>query len=183
MPETNRRYTADEVLAFPDDGNRYELVDGELLVTAAPDAAHQAVLGRLYFQLAEYLKAQKDLMVLFSPAEITWGREHVVHPDLFVVPAKEISQSWETVRALLLAVEVVSPSSAEADRVTKRKLYQARGVESYWVVDPAAARIEVWRPKDDQPAIVTEVIRWRVTPQADEFVLDLKTLFAEVPGS
>jgi Uma2 family endonuclease len=85
------------------------------------------------------------------------------------------------VRTLLLAVEVVSPSSARGDRLLKRGLYQRQGVETYWIVDPDAALVEVWHPEDDRPEIVTEVLRWRVTPEADELVLDLGELFRDLP--
>jgi Uma2 family endonuclease len=136
MPGTARRYTVDEVLAFPDDGNRYELVDGELLVTPSPAQPHQIVLGELYAQLRAYVKRRAHVArAFFAPADIIWGPEEHVQPDLFVVPATEVTDDWRDCRTLLLAVEVVSPSSARADRLTKRRLYQRRGVASYWVVD------------------------------------------------
>jgi Uma2 family endonuclease len=181
MPDLARRYTVDEVLAFPDDGNRYELVDGELLVTPAPGSLHQVVLSRLYFELASYLKSHPTVMVLFSPADISWDREQLVQPDLFVFPTTEVSRSWKTVRTLLLAAEVVSPSSARGDRLVKRGLYQRQGVATYWIVDPDAALVEVWHPDDDRPEIITDVLRWRVTPEADEFALELSELFGQLP--
>jgi Uma2 family endonuclease len=181
MPNLARRYTVEEVLAFPDDGNRYELVDGELLVTPAPEMLHQVVLGRLYQELAGYLADSPETMVLFSPADISWDREKLVQPDLFVFPASEMSPSWATVQTLLLAAEVVSPSSARGDRLIKRRLYQRHGVATYWIVDPDAALVEVWHPTDDRPEIVTEVLRWRVTHAAEEFTLELDELFRHLP--
>ena len=181
MPDTARRYSVDEVLAFPDDGNRYELVDGELLVTSTPGPLHQLVLGRLYLELVSYLKEQPEHTVLFSPAEITWGDNQFVQPDLFAIPAAEVSTSWETVKTLLLAVEVLSPSSERGDRSLKRGLYQRQGVQTYWIVDADAALIEVWRPEDDRPVIATDTLRWCVTSGAEEFALDLGTLFADLP--
>jgi Uma2 family endonuclease len=182
MPDAARRYTVDEVLAFPDDGNRYELVDGELLVTPAPSMPHQVVLGRLYATLADYLRDRQDVVALFSPADITWDREQLVQPDLFVIPASEVSASWKSVRTLLLAVEVVSPSSARGDRLVKRRLYQRQRVATYWVVDPDARLVEVWHPDDERPEIVTDLLRWRAAPGADEVVIELPRLFASVPA-
>jgi len=76
MPDTARRYTVEEVLAFPNDGNRYELVHGELLVSPVPRVWHQVVAGRLHVRLSLYLDGHKNLaLVLFSPADITWGTE------------------------------------------------------------------------------------------------------------
>jgi len=181
MPQVaqDRRYTVEEVLAFPDDGNRYELAHGELLVSPAPRSRHQAVLGELYFRLAEYLKPQRHVArVLFSPADISWARDVLVQPDLFVFPSGEWSESWTTIRTLLLAVEVLSPSTARHDRVTKRKLYQEYGVATYWIVDPDARVVEVWHPSDERPEIVTEELRWRVAEQEPELVLPIAELCA-----
>ena len=177
MPDTARRYTVDEVLAFPHDGNRYELVHGELLVTPSPTQPHQVVVGELHYRLRKYLGESPQLARVFvSPADIIWGPEEYVQPDLFVVPAHEVTGDWRDCQTLLLAVEVVSPSSARADRVTKRRLYQEHGVATYWVVDAHARVVEVWHPEDERPAIVSETLRWRVEPEALELVVELAEL-------
>ena len=119
--------------------------------------------------------------LLFSPADITWDREKLVQPDLFVIPTAELSKSWKTVQTLLLAAEVLSPSSARADRLVKRRLYQRQGVQTYWIIDPDAALVEVWRPDDDRPEIVTETLRWQLKAEAEEFVLELGRLFGGLP--
>ena len=182
MPDTARRYTVAEVLEFPSDGNRYELVDGELLVTPAPRFRHQDVLGELFFLLHQYLRPNPAGKVLLSPADITWGSDHhLVQPDIFVVAAEEVRDrdtKWDAIRTLLLAVEVMSPSSTRYDRVTKRRLYQRRGVATYWVVDPDAELVEVWRPDDERPEIVTDVLRWRVKEGDEELEIELDELFA-----
>lgn len=182
MPDLARHYTVDEVLAFPDDGNRYELVDGELLVTPAPSPIHQQVVTRLAARLASYLDAHPGLADAFvAPADITWDREKLVQPDLFVIPTTEVSKSWTTVQTLLLAVEVVSPSSARGDRLVKRQLYQRQGVATYWIVDPDARVVEVWHPDDERPEIASDVLRWRVSPAADELAIELERLFSNLP--
>jgi len=183
MPSTTRHYTVDEVLAFPDDGNRYELVDGELLVTPSPAQHHQLILGRLHGLLAGYLRPHHSLVQeFFAPADIIWSPREYVQPDLFVVPAHEVTGNWRDCRTLLLAVEVLSPRSARADRFTKRRLYQRRGVGTYWIVDADARLVEVWHPGDDRPEIVTDVLRWRVAPDVEEFMIDLKDLFSGLPA-
>ena len=183
MPYTARRYTVEEVLAFPNDGNRYELVDGELLVTPAPRYGHQDVLGRLYVQVARYLEAYPEFHVMFSPADITWEGESLVQPDLFVFPMSQASEDWQAIKTLLLAVEVVSPSSARGDRLVKRRLYQRQGVLTYWIVDRDARLVEVWHPDDERPAIVTDTLRWHVTQDADALTIDLRQLFKDpLPG-
>lgn len=182
MRSTQRRYTVAEVLEFPADGNRYELVDGELLVTPAPMPPHQILVGELYAQLAAYLGGFAEIArVLLSPADITWPREQLVQPDLFVVPAAEVGSRWSSYQTLLLAVEVLSPGSARGDRVVKRRLYQRQGVATYWVVDGDARAVEVWRPEDERPEIVTELLRWRISEGADELTINLPELFARLP--
>src|SRR6266487_2390651 len=113
------------VRARPDDGNRYEVVLGELLVSPTPRLWHQELIGRLYAPLRVYLTSELLGLVLTSPADISWGVDVLVQPDVFVVPLEEARlQEWSQIRHLLLAVEIVSPSSARADRFTKRRLYQ-----------------------------------------------------------
>ncbi len=102
-----------------------------------------------------------------------------MQPDVFVVPARETTaQDWSSIQTLLLAVEVVSPSSARSDRIVKRQLYQDHGVSTYWIVDPDAQVVEVWRPDDERPEIVTDVLRWRVGAAGEELAIDLGELFA-----
>ncbi len=179
MPDTARRYTVDEVLAFPSDGNRYELVHGELLVTPAPRLRHQEVAGDLYFRLRTYLGDRAEVRVFFSPADIRWADDVLVQPDVFVVPASETTaQDWSSIQTLLLAVEVVSPSSARHDRVVKRRVYQEHPVPTYWIVDLDARVVEIWCPDDERPEMVTDVLRWRVEAESEELAIDLGELFA-----
>ncbi|HXV85331.1 MAG TPA: Uma2 family endonuclease [Gemmatimonadales bacterium] len=184
MPQTARRYTVEEVLAFPNDGNRYELVHGELLVSPAPRLGHQLVLGWLYQRLANYLAPYTGAaQILLSPADITWGtQEDLAQPDIFVVPVGETRENWDAIRTLLLAVEVLSPSTARHDRLTKRRLYQEHGVATCWIVDADARMAEVWHPADSRPEIVTDVLRWRVSPEAADLEIDLSELFTRLPG-
>jgi Uma2 family endonuclease len=182
MLEAARRYTVEEVLAFPDDGNRYELVGGELLVTPSPTQRHQIVLSRLHLTLGNYLADHPSVgMAFFAPADVIWSRRDYVQPDLFVVPADEVTGDWRDCQNLLLAIEVVSPSSARADRVKKRRLYQERGVVTYWIVDPDAQVVEEWHPTDDRPRIRTELITWRASDEADEVEIHLSDVFADLP--
>jgi len=99
-----------------------------------------------------------------------------------VVPVRETSEEWNTIRTLLLAIEVLSPSTARHDRMTKRRLCQEHGVRTYWVVDPDARLVEIWHAQDDQPRIATDRLTWRVAPDAVEMVIELEELFAGLPA-
>lgn len=182
MPNVARRYTRDEVLAFPDDGNKYELVRGELLVSPPPTMRHQMMVQRLYLSLVRYLEPLELLDTAFClPGDISWDEESLVQPDLFVTIPEELTGGWSSVRTLRLAVEVLSLSSMRADRVLKRRLYQEHRVGVYWVVDVEGRLVEVWRAEDDRPEIVTEVLQWQFHPDAPEIAIDLPALFLNLP--
>ena len=172
-------YTAAMVRALPDDGNRYEVVHGELLVTPAPRPWHQIVLKRLYNVLEAYLQREPVGELLFSPADISWGEEDVlVQPDLFVVPRAELrSLEWARLRTLLLVAEVLSPGSLRGDRFTKRVEYQRRGVPLYWVVDGDEQLVECWTPTARLPTIERKRLRWFPAEARVGFDLELAELF------
>lgn len=183
MPETAERWTADMVRALPDDRYRHEVIDGELFVTRAPSWTHQRAVGGLLVRLSAYLQGQTWAEVLSSPADISFHEDMLVQPDLFVVPIgpdKRRGRHWTDVRALLLAVEVLSPSTARADRQVKRRLYQREGVGEYWIVDLDARVVERWRPDDDRPEIVSGTLTWHPEPSMPPFQLDLAGFFDDV---
>ncbi|HEY0970065.1 MAG TPA: Uma2 family endonuclease [Gemmatimonadales bacterium] len=184
-----RRWTAEEVRAMQDESRpapRYELVDGELLVTPSPGVAHQRAVLALARALFDYVRTHSLGEVLVSPADLGLEPETVVQPDVFVVPARGEgrARSWRDVRALLLAIEVISPSSARADRVRKRRLYQRTGVPEYWAVDLDARVIERWRPADERPEVVDGRLEWAPegAGEGEPLALDLERMFREVLG-
>jgi len=155
-------HTADLVRALPDDGNRYETVHGELLVTPAPRADHQYVITELVARLHPYLKRHPVGRVLTSPADISWTADVLVQPDLFVVDLKEAQTfDWTRMKTLLLAIEVLSPSTQRYDRFTKRRVYQEFGVSCYWVIDIDGRAAEVWTPDATFPADERERLVWQ----------------------
>jgi len=174
-------YTAEMVRSLPDDGNRYEVVYGELLVTPAPRLWHQELCVRLVAALRTYLVREPVGLVLVSPADISWGRDILVQPDLFVVPIEEARlQDWSRIRHLLLAVEILSPSSTRADRFTKRRLYQERAIPTYWMVDGDAQLVEIWQPDAELPVIERDRLAWRPSGAARPFALELSALFRPI---
>ena len=183
MPNLVRRYTVADLANFPDDGNRYELIGGELIVSPAPSVHHQVVLGRLTDALAAYLRPLGLRDTLFDlAADISWDDETLVQPDLFVARPEELSRSWTSIRNLRLAVEVISPSSHRRDRLDKRRLYQEHQVETYWIIEPGAGLVEQWRPDDTRPEIISDTLTWRVDRDAPEVSIDVARLFADLPA-
>lgn len=176
----DRYYTRDEVLAFPDDGNRYELVHGELLVSPAPRLAHQQVVLELAVALSSFVKQHGLGQLHISPADISWGGrpDVTVQPDLFVVPPSEGRVGeWIDIRQLSLVIEVLSPTTARYDRFTKRRLYQEMRVPLYWAIDIDQRRAEVWTPEATFPMIETDVLTWHPSGASSPLHVHLAELF------
>jgi len=185
MPAVRRRWTAAEVRelidASPLATPRYELVDGELLVTPAPRLAHQEAVAVLLVLLRAYLKTEPVGHALASPSDVELEPEFLSQPDVFVMPMDEWKRvrHERIVRRLSLAIEVLSPSSGGHDRVKKRPAYQ-RNIPEYWIVDLDARLIERWRPADDRPEILTASLEWRPAGASEPLNIDLAAYFAEV---
>ena len=182
MPITSEPYyTRDMVLALPEDGNRYELVYGELLVSPAPVPRHQVIVGRLYAWIFEYLERERVGRVFLSPADITWGRKDdvLVQPDVFVGGMEDATRKlWKQMRHFLLFAEVLSPSTSRNDRFTKRGVYQERRVPVYWVLDPERRTAEIWTPEAQEPTIEVDRLVWHPEGAVSALTIDLERLFA-----
>lgn len=179
MPVT-RHFTAAELASMPDDGLRYEVVRGELLVTPAPAPPHQKIVTRLMLLVGQYLGAHGLADQLrTSPADITLGPDTLVQPDLLVADTAEADRtgSWTDVTDLFLVVEVLSPSTARADCTLKRAAYQAYGVPHHWIVDGDQGQVEMWTPDALAPVIAREQLVWRHPALEDACVIDLVRLF------
>ena len=183
MVSHTERWTAEQVRNLPDDGNRYEVVDGELLVTPSPRRVHQTAVGQLFVLLDTHARVHGIGLALVSPADIELDPHGMVQPDVFVEGLVDgaPSRDWNSGAPLLLAVEVLSPSTARADRVTKRLRYQRHGVPEYWIVDLDARTIERWRPDDQRPEILGDTITWQPL-DAPPLQVDLAALFARIHG-
>ena len=189
MPALDRhRWTASEVRQLIADNPlytpRYELVDGELLVTPSPSYPHQRTVAALYRALYAYLQLERIDEVFFSPSDVELEPEFVTQPDLYVLSrleSKRILNEGFPVRKLVLAIEVVSPSSGRHDRVRKRPKYQQHSQE-YWIVDPDARLFERWRAGDERPEISVDQFMWQPREGAPTFRLDVEQFFAEVFG-
>ena len=179
MPLAPAYHTANMVRAFPDDGNRYELVHGELLVSPSPRRVHQRIVMALSVRLWEFCRENGTGEVLTSPADISWSDDTLVQPDLFVITPREAGgEKWSEIRTLDLVVEVLSPSTAKHDRFQKRKLYQLQRVGTLWLVDADLKQIEVWTPDAAFPKVESTRVSW-TPPSADAtLVIELNTLFA-----
>ena len=184
MPEMARSWTREQVLALPDDGKRYELFGGELLVTPASNPIHQLLVGRLFSKLEPYVRAQALGLLFTSPADVSLDGEQLAQPDLFVVPGPlgAAPRTWTEIPKPMLVIEVLSPSTARYDRQVKRRWFQRTGVEEYWIVDPDARQVQRWRPDDLRPEVLDESIEWHPASASESLRIDLVAMFIEVLG-
>jgi Uma2 family endonuclease len=157
--EFGRPYTSDDLAAMPDDGRRYEVLDGALLVTPAPSPRHQQVLVNLLVRL--YAACPKHLTVLCAPVDYRQSDTTTLQPDLLVARTEDFTER-NLPKAPMLAIEVRSPSTALIDRELKRAAYERAGVPSYWIVDPgpqpAVTLFELHEGRYGDGRVCTEVV-------------------------
>jgi Uma2 family endonuclease len=174
------KYTHADLLAMPDDGKRREIIDGELYVTPSSVTEHQRILGNLAFAFWKFLEAHPLGDLLIAPLDIVLSEHDVLEPDLLFVlnEHKEFPQDW--VRgAPDLVVEVLSPGTEARDCGPKSKAYARYGVGEYWIVDPAAGAIEVYRltPQGYQLAAKRAADETVETPLLPAFSLAVGSIF------
>jgi Uma2 family endonuclease len=168
------------VQGLPEDGQRHEVIDGELIVSPAPSVLHQVVVSELIARLRAYLRGSRVAFASAAPADVTFSRDTLVQPDVFVAPLTNgrLPGSWAEMERIMLAIEVRSPSTARTDRGAKRRLYQREGVREYWIVDAEARSVERWRPGDLRPEVMLDRITWRPEGAGEALSIDLPEFFA-----
>ena len=138
-------YTYRDYCSLPDDGRRYELIDGDLFVTPSPATFHQTVSRRLQYALMTILENTGIAFVFDAPCDVILSDTTVMQPDLAIVrmDRKEIVAKRGLEGPPDVVVEILSPSTQDRDRHIKRAAYSRFGIGEYWIVDPAHGSIEV----------------------------------------
>ena len=171
-------WTHTKLLALPDDGNRYEIVDGELWLMPGPSVLHQLTLGRLFLKLSAYLDATGAGLCVHAPLDVPLSDTTVFQPDIVVAPVPMPDRlSPADAPRLLLTIECVSPSTAHRDRGIKRERYLRGGVAEYWIVDSDACEVERWTLGWPQPSVLRDDLIWWPPGASDAFRLHLPDLF------
>ena len=183
MPATHAEWTVDMLDALPDDGQRYEIVDGVLHVTPAPGLSHQLVAGHLYHVLKLYLGGSTVGRPVISPSDVRRGdrTRNRVQPYVFVVRLADgkLPPYPFAMSDLLLAVEVPSPSDALYDYQTKRELYVGNGVPEYWVLHGETRNLSRWRGAAEPGELLSGRVEWHPPLMPEPLVLDLPRFFDE----
>jgi Uma2 family endonuclease len=168
-------YTVDDLENFPNDGNRYELLDGVLLVTPQAALVHQVVANRIQLELGNALQ-KPGLAHVVGPGAVVRMPRTQLQPDILVFPARFSPMTdWSKITEHWLAVEVLSRSSRVYDRDFKRDAYFALGLQQVWLVDWRDESVEVSAAKG-KSRVVRETIRWQIA--GAEVVIDLNEVFA-----
>jgi Uma2 family endonuclease len=180
-----RSWSYEEFAQLPDDGNRYEIIAGELYVTPAPLTAHQVIVTRLTILVGSFVM-QHDLGEVFvGPVDVLFGDRDYLEPDMVFVGRSrmELAKRRGIEGAPDLVVEVLSRSTAARDRGIKRERYALFGVSEYWVVDGNRKQVDVHRLAEspDELRTVTDTLVWRPTPGAPELEISLAALFRDLP--
>lgn len=172
------QYTVDDLDRFPQDGNRYELLDGVLLVTPAPSQLHQLVASRLQAELSIALQKPGHARVV-GPGAVVYMPRTQLEPDILVFSAEfPATAHWKSISGHWLAVEVLSQGSRLYDREFKRDAYLALGVREVWLVDLRDKVIEA-STMPGLPRRVSDVLRW-ASPAGVDVVVQLEEIFAGV---
>ena len=182
MPAAIDEWTVDMLDALPDDGQRYEIIDGELFVTPGPGEFHQDIAGELFVRVRAYLAGHGVGKAMISPADVRRGdrTRNRVQPDVFVVRLVEgVRPTYPyDLHDLLLAVEVSSPSNPLLDYQVKRDLYLREGVGAYWVINPEARNVSRWSGAGDPGEVFSRDIAWHPRGMSAPFALNLDEFFA-----
>ena len=179
------RWSVEDVWALPDDPHqRYETVDGELLVSPMPRFAHQRAVAELGLMLGAYVKRQRVGEMMFSPYDVVLDPFTLMQPDVLVIApvGLDVVRGKVAPPPPYLAVEVLSPSTARADRLRKRLRYQRAAIEC-WLVDLDSQLIERWTPDVDRPEICADRLVWHPPGATEPLEVDVAALMLAILGA
>jgi Uma2 family endonuclease len=182
MPAATKLTYADYA-ALPDDGKRYELIDGELVVNPAPVPRHQFIVGNIIAALRAYFRASGGGKALMSPIDVVFADETVVQPDVIAIKSDRLSMigARNIQGPPHIVVEVLSDGTRRYDEIQKRKLYERFGVDEYWIVDPELELVKIYRRTGGAfvrtGEISTETGGTITTPLLPEFALPIADVF------
>lgn len=182
-PQTSTRLTYEDYLELPDDGKRYELIEGELVLNPTPVTRHQWIVGNIYHAIRNYLDDHDIGKAFMAPLDVVFADDVVLEPDVMVILRERISIIGEKniQGAPNLVVEVLSDGTRKRDETIKRKLYERFGVDEYWIVDPVIEVVKVYRRSGESfvraAEMGTESGGEITSPLLPGFALDVNLVF------
>jgi len=182
-PATTTRLTYEDYVKLPDDGKRYEIIDGELFVNPSPIPRHQWIVVNVVAAFHSWFRAHGGGRVFVSPLDVLLEEHSIVQPDVIVIRSDRagVVGKKNVQGPPHLAIEVLSESTRRHDEIRKRKLYERAGVDEYWIVDPELELVKIYRRAGTAfgPAIQidTETGGKITSPLFPGFALDLADVF------
>ena len=173
-----KKWTLAELHRLPEDGNKYELVRGQLFVTPPPTDEHETIAARLAAILTPYVRDQ-GLGLVYRPKAVMRFRGSEVEPDLMVRrehPDRRGNDSdWTRAPIPILVVEIASPHTRRRDREAKRELYHEAGVPEYWIIDPETREVIVICQGSQR--VEAERVTWAPSGATAPLTIDVAELF------
>lgn len=176
-------FTYEDYAAIPNDGRRWELIDGEFEVNAAPSPRHQTVSRRLQFELMRVLEEPGLALVFNAPVDLILSDQQVLQPDLVILRADRAGLVTE--RGIEgtpdIIVEILSPSTRVLDQRVKKGVYGRFGVPELWLVDPVGGHLELWRLENGDLQLAQRFDRASrlTTPSFAEVDIELQRVFRQ----
>jgi Uma2 family endonuclease len=175
MATATKRWTLEELHSLPDDGNKYELVRGELFVTPPPTDSHETIAARLTDILGPFVREQR-LGHVYRPRAVFRAEGSEVEPDLMVRQVHpDPNGSWDDAPIPILIVEIISDSTRRRDRGPKRDFYMDSGIGEYWIVDSGTATITRIRPGEPDHVVRDRLI-WAPSEASAPLVVGLSAI-------
>lgn len=178
-----KAFTYQDYLELPDDGNLYEIINGELIMTPAPVPKHQLIHRKIQNRLTNFVEENRLGEILYAPCDVLLSETNLVQPDIFfIAKANRKIIGEKNIQGIPdLIIEILSPTTAYYDLIEKKELYEKFGVKEYWIVDPKKKWIEIYtleerKYKLHQRGEKTDKINSRLLKG---FELGLKKIFGE----
>ena len=182
MATRTHRWVRADLARLPDDGNRYEVLDGELFVTPQAAYAHQFIALELAVALRQYC-LDHDIGRVVGPGAVVFERNEL-QPDVQVIPGRHDSMAkpeWKELPCPLLVVEVLSESTRQRDFGKKKAAYERLQIHTYWIVDPDNRRVIASSVRSAEPDIVADVLRWQPYSELPPLEIRLEAIFGKLP--
>jgi Uma2 family endonuclease len=173
-----KRWTLEEVHSLPDDGNKYELIRGQLFVTPPPAPEHEAVAARLTHKLVPYVDAQR-LGMVYHPRAVIQFEGSEVEPDMMVRQMLKKRIKWDRQPVPILVVEILSPYTRRRDQTDKRSLYMDAGVDEYWIVDPEQRTIRSIR-RDGADIVNVDTLAWNPAGATQPLLISVSEILGDL---
>jgi Uma2 family endonuclease len=182
-PERTKPFTYADYLNLPDDGKRYEIIDGELYMVPAPTLDHQRSVREFLFVLTDFFKKHPIGEVFPAPTDVIFSEINVLQPDIVVVLKEKFDiLTRENIRGTPdLVLEVLSPGTEKRDRTEKLEKYARFGVQEYWMVNEDNETVEIWRRRGNELVFHALVDRTQTltTPLLSGLEIPLEEIFLE----